>query len=138
MCQTDLRAVCPFDEKSSEQPDVSERKRVRSLGNVNTQESVMRSISAIAIANLLLVAPCAHAQTVDIAKVTCDDLNHASAEDLVVIGSWLSGYYNAKRNNTAINLKELGGNTRKVLQFCRTNPQATAMQAVEQVTGAGH
>jgi acid stress chaperone HdeB len=116
---------------------VSERKRAI-LEEVNTQESIMRSISAIAIANLLLMAPCAHAQTADIAKVTCDDLNHASAEDLVVIGSWLSGYYNAKRNNTAVNLKELGANTRKVLQFCRTNPQVTAMQAVEQVTGAGH
>jgi len=98
----------------------------------------MRSISAIAIANLLLIVPCAHAQTADIAKVTCDDLNHASAADLVVIGSWLSGYYNAKRNNTAIDLKELGANTQKVLGFCRTNPTVTAMQAVEQVTGPGH
>jgi hypothetical protein len=138
MCQPDLRVVFRSAEKPSEQPDASERKRMRSLGNVNTQESVMRSISAITITNLLLMAPCAHAQTADIAKVTCDDLNHASAEDLVVIGSWLSGYYNAKRNNTAINLSELGANTRKVLQFCRTNPQATAMHAVEQVTGAGH
>jgi hypothetical protein len=95
----------------------------------------MRSISAIAIANLLLTVPCAHAQTADIAKVTCDDLNHASAEDLAVIGSWLSGYYNAKRNNTAVNLNELSANTRKVLGFCRLNPTVTAMQAVEQVAG---
>jgi len=98
----------------------------------------MRSISAIAIANLLLMIPYAHAQTADMAKVTCDDLTHAYAEDLVVIGSWLSGYYNAKRNNTAVDLKELGANTQKVLQFCRTNPTLTAMQAVEQVTGTGH
>jgi acid stress chaperone HdeB len=138
MCQTYFRTVFWFAEKPSEQPNMSERERVPSLENVNTQESVMRSISAIAVASLLLMAPCAHAQTADIAKVTCDDLNHASAEDLVVIGSWLSGYYNAKRNNTAVNLKELGANTRKILQFCRTNPQVTAMQAVEQVTGAGH
>ena len=98
----------------------------------------MRSISAIAIAILLLAMPRAHAQTADMSKVTCDDLSHAYVEDLVVIGSWLSGYYNAKRNNTVVNLKELGTNTQKVLQFCRTNPNVTAMQAVEQVTGAGH
>jgi hypothetical protein len=42
------------------------------------------------------------------------------------------------RNNTAVNLNELGANTRKVLGFCRINPTVTAMQAVEQVTGAGH
>jgi len=98
----------------------------------------MRSISTIAIANLLLIAPCAHAQTADMSQVTCSDLSDAYAGDLVVIGSWLSGYYNAKRNNTVVNLKELGTNTQKVLQFCRTNPSVTAMQAVEQVTGAGH
>jgi acid stress chaperone HdeB len=98
----------------------------------------MRSISIIAIVNLLLIAPCAHAQTADMSLVTCSDLSHAYAGDLVVIGSWLSGYYNAKRNNTVVNLEELGANTQKVLQFCRTNPGVTAMQAVEQVTGAGH
>jgi hypothetical protein len=95
----------------------------------------MRSISAIAIVNLLLIVPDAHGQTADMSKVTCNDLSHAYVRDLVVIGSWLSGYYNAKRNNTVVNLKELGANTQKVLLFCRTNPGVTAMQAVEQVTG---
>jgi hypothetical protein len=37
-----------------------------------------------------------------------------------------------------LTLEELGANTQKALGFCRTNPTVTAMQAVEQVTGAGH
>jgi len=71
------------------------------------------------------------------AKVTCDDMRHTYLEDLVVIGSWLSGYYNAKRNNTIVDLKQLGRNTQRVLQFCQTNPEVPVMQAVDQITGAG-
>ena len=57
------------------------------------------------------------------AKVTCDDLRHGYLEDFVVIGSWLSGYYNAKRNNTIVDRKQLGINTQRALQFCQINPQ---------------
>jgi hypothetical protein len=98
----------------------------------------MRSIFIIASAMVLVTAPCAHAQTADMAKVTCDDLRHAYLEDLVVIGSWLSGYYNAKRNNTIVDLKQLGLNTQRVLQFCQINPEVPVMQAVDQVASAGH
>ena len=98
----------------------------------------MRSIFIIASAMVLVTAPCAHAQTADMAKVTCDDLRHGYLEDLVVIGSWLSGYYNAKRNNTIVDLKQLGLNTQRVLQFCQINPEVPVMQAVDQVASAGH
>jgi HdeA/HdeB family len=98
----------------------------------------MRSLFVIAMGVLLPLMPSAHAQTGDMAKLTCSDLSHADVADLVVLGSWLSGYYNAKRNNTVIDPKQLSANTQKVLQFCQTNPQMTAMQAIEQSTGAGH
>jgi hypothetical protein len=102
------------------------------------RRKVMRSIFIIASAMVLVTAPCAHAQTADMAKVTCDDLRHAYLEDLVVIGSWLSGYYNAKRNNTIVDLKQLGLNTQRVLQFCQINPEVPVMQAVDQVASARH
>ena len=97
----------------------------------------MKLVFAIAIAPSLPLIPFAQAQTADMAKLTCGELSHSDVGDLVVIGSWLSGYYYAKRNNTVIDPKQLSANTQKVLQFCQTNPQVTAMQAIEQLMAAG-
>ncbi|HEY2229145.1 MAG TPA: HdeA/HdeB family chaperone [Xanthobacteraceae bacterium] len=52
-------------------------------------------------------------------------------EEVVVVGAWLSGYYNAKQNNTVIDSKKFEENTAKVMQHCRTNPQETVMHAIE-------
>jgi hypothetical protein len=55
---------------------------------------------------------------------------------LIIVGSWLSGYYSAKHNSTIIDAKRLEGNTQKVLEFCKANPNVKAMQAIEQVADA--
>jgi hypothetical protein len=85
---------------------------------------------------LLLLANGAQADKADMAKITCDDLTHAYVADLVVIGAWMSGYYNAKRNNTVIDEAELSKNANKVQDFCGANPKATVMEAIEQISKA--
>ena len=96
----------------------------------------MRSILTLSLF-VALLGTSARAETADMAKITCNELTHAYAGELVVIGSWLSGYYNGKRGNTVIDPKVLSANTQKVLQFCQANPSVTAMQAVEQVVSGG-
>ncbi len=45
----------------------------------------------------------AHAQvTIDVSKITCEQYILYSVADPKDIAMWLSGYYNAKRNNTVI------------------------------------
>jgi hypothetical protein len=48
----------------------------------------------------------------------------------------LSGYYNAKQNNTVIDSKKIEENTAKVMLHCRTNPQETVMHAIEALSAA--
>jgi hypothetical protein len=71
------------------------------------------------------------AETYDFAKITCDEISNAFLQEVVVIGAWLNGYFNAKRNNTVVDMKQIEANTAKVLIYCRANPQVTVMRAIE-------
>jgi hypothetical protein len=83
------------------------------------------------LAATISILSAARAETMDVAKLTCDDLGKYYLEEVVVVGAWLSGYYNAKQNNTVIDSKKIEENTAKVMQHCRTNPQETVMHAIE-------
>jgi len=93
--------------------------------------------SVVALVTMMVVGMGAvRAETTDFTKITCDEITNAYLEDVVVIGAWLSGYYNAKRNNTVVDSRQIAGNTAKVMQFCRGNPQETVMHAIELVSSA--
>jgi hypothetical protein len=83
------------------------------------------------------LAPVANAQTsVDVAKVTCDQWVLYKIANPDYITMWLSGYYNAKLNNTVVDLEGLKEDASKVRDYCRAHPQTTLMQAVQTVVGA--
>jgi hypothetical protein len=97
----------------------------------------MRSILATAIAASLLTVASARAQTIDMAQIKCSDLSRVYIEQFVVIDAWLSGYYHGKSNRTVVDRKQAAENTRKVVEFCKANPNVTVMQAVERLTAGG-
>ena len=93
-----------------------------------------KAIWAIAVSALILSSNGIAAQTsVNMAQITCAELLDSYVEDVVVIGSWMSGYYNAKRNNTTIDVKTLTANSKRVSEFCRANPKITVMEAIEKL-----
>jgi len=80
----------------------------------------------------------AHAQvTIDVTKVTCDQFVHHKISEPRLIAAWLSGYYNAKRNNRVIDLQTFEENMSKVTNFCsdEKNFKVPVMKAVQQVLG---
>jgi len=93
----------------------------------------MKRVLALTAA-LLMVGGSAQAEKADMSKITCDQLTHAYLDDVVVIGAWMSGYYNAKRDNTVVDEKELSANAKKVQDYCTSNPTATVMKAIEQIS----
>jgi len=99
----------------------------------------MRSILATAIvASLLAIAP-TRAQmfdgpVIDMAEIKCSDLNRVYLEQFVIIDAWLSGYYHGKSGKTVLDRKQAAENTRKVVQFCKANPNVTVMQAIERLS----
>jgi acid stress chaperone HdeB len=75
--------------------------------------------------------------TVDVTKVDCDQFVHHKISEPRLIAAWLSGYYNAKRNNRVIDLQTLEENMSKVKNYCsdEKNFKVPVMKAVEQVLG---
>jgi hypothetical protein len=93
----------------------------------------MKSTVMALLTVILFGSGIARAEKMDLAKITCEQITNAFLEDVVVIGAWLSGYYNAKRDNTVVDSRQIATNTSKVMQFCHTRPQETVMRAIELV-----
>ena len=86
----------------------------------------------------LAVSWSTHAQmTLDVTKVNCDQFVHHKISEPRLIAAWLSGYYNAKRNNRVIDLQTLEENMSKVTNYCsdEKNFKVPVMKAVQQVLG---
>jgi acid stress chaperone HdeB len=95
----------------------------------------MRLAPACAAAVTALVSTTtANAQvTVDMAKITCNQLTLEKITDPQNIALWLSGYYHARQNNTLVDTQRLAANAQKIKQYCLYKPDITVMQAVEAV-----
>jgi hypothetical protein len=83
---------------------------------------------------LMSLGVAVHAKKVNLAEVRCGDLSQMTAEEYIVIGAWMSGFYNAKRDNTMIDVKQLAANSRHVSEYCRKNPKLTVMKAIERLS----
>jgi hypothetical protein len=89
----------------------------------------------------IFAAPQAQAQvSVDVAKITCRQLffDKMISPNEKSLALWLSGYYNAKRNNTILDLGALAKNVDKVEDYCRMNEDVTVMDAVTKALEAGN
>jgi HdeA/HdeB family len=62
---------------------------------------------------------------------------HAKIATPLYLAAWLSGYYNAKRNNVMVDLQTLEENATKVQNYCynEKNFKVPVMKAVERVLG---
>ena len=104
---------------------------------LNSAKKFLGAAGFIACGVVASLASSANAQTtVDVAKVTCDQWVLYKIANPDYITMWLSGYYNAKLNNTVVDLEGLKEDAAKVRDYCRANPQTTLMQAVQTVVGA--
>jgi hypothetical protein len=69
--------------------------------------------------------------TIDVAKITCDQLTLYKVTDPQNIALWLSGYYHGQRNDTTLDTLELATYLQNVKDYCNLHPQVTVVQAVE-------
>ena len=80
---------------------------------------------------LLLGQPLRAQVTIDIAKITCEQFILFKIMDPEKIAYWLSGYYNARRENTIIDPQVFTDIFDRTKDHCRSNLQITVMKAVE-------
>ena len=85
---------------------------------------------------VLLVAPCAQAQvTVDAAKITCMQFASGKIGRHGSVAYWLSGYLNAKRDNTIIDVPAMEKNAKKLEFYCLKHHETLVMDAAKTVFG---
>lgn len=86
---------------------------------------------------LLLCGPAAADDklVVDMSKMTCRELTKLGFQDFAGITMWLSGYYNASKRNTVIDLDQFAQAAKTVKDFCDATPQSTVMSAAERALG---
>lgn len=96
----------------------------------------MRSLIGTCLGSLLAVGNLSTSlaqTTIDVAKITCDQLVLLKVADPDQLAIWLSGYYHGMRNNTKVELEQLKENARKVRSYCLYNGKGTVMEAVEKL-----
>ena len=62
---------------------------------------------SVVLGSILVLSNVLSAQaqvTVDVTKINCDQFVHHKISEPRLIAAWLSGYYNAKRNNRVLDL----------------------------------
>jgi HdeA/HdeB family len=92
---------------------------------------MLRAIMLAGATSLVMFAP-AHGQvTLDVSKITCSQFSLMKVADPDRIAVWLSGFYNAKRNNMILDVQGLKDNTKKLLDYCALHPDTTLLTAVE-------
>jgi acid stress chaperone HdeB len=74
--------------------------------------------------------------TLDISKITCNQLLMGQPVPSKYTELWLSGYYNGKLSNTMIDPDAISKNYEKVESYCAQHGDMTVMDAVKNVLGA--
>jgi hypothetical protein len=74
---------------------------------------------------------CRAQTTIDVAKITCEQLTLMKVADPDHIALWLSGYFSAKLNKTTVDVERLKEHAKEVKTYCLYNNKGTVMQAVE-------
>ena len=96
-----------------------------------------KGIWAASISSLFALSVAQAQTTIDVSKISCDQLTAAKVASPEYIAIWLSGFYNAKRNNTIIDVQQLQDNAQKIKSYCLYNGKKTVMEAVEGVLSKG-
>jgi hypothetical protein len=80
----------------------------------------------------LLSPPAARAQeTVDAAKITCNQFMFGRIADSRTISIWLIGFYSGMRNNSVIDTALVQKQAQDLVQYCMAHSEASVMDAAK-------
>jgi hypothetical protein len=94
----------------------------------------MRAIGALAIAiTLLICGPAAHAQKIDLSRTSCKELLESGKEGLIIIWSWLYGYYADQDADPVIDFDKLTAQGQRLAGYCKDHPNTDVISAAEPI-----
>jgi hypothetical protein len=82
----------------------------------------------------LVPSPATHAQeTIDAAKITCNQFMFGRIADSRTISLWLIGYYSGMRNNSVIDTAAVQKQAQELVQYCMAHSEMSVMEAAKSV-----
>jgi acid stress chaperone HdeB len=92
----------------------------------------MRKRLIVAALVAAFVGADAKAQTViDMTMITCKQYLESDTDRQDIIASWMSGYFNAARNNAVLDTTRFERNKATVTSYCKRNRAETLMSAIQ-------
>jgi hypothetical protein len=75
-------------------------------------------------------------QTVDVAKITCDQFLAGRITDSRTLSVWLGGYFHGTRNDTLVDVSAFQKDSNVIMDYCFSHRNTTVMDAVKNAFGA--
>jgi hypothetical protein len=79
----------------------------------------------------LSVSPATSQVRLDMSLITCDQWLNAAWDQQNFMRAWMSGYFNASRNNNILDFRYLKRNEKKVTAYCKRHKSETLMSAIQ-------
>jgi hypothetical protein len=68
---------------------------------------------------------------VEMSAITCREFMNYSYDKIVLIGAWMSGYWNAQRNNETLDIARYRANSKRVSNYCKAHGRTPLLSAIE-------
>jgi acid stress chaperone HdeB len=81
----------------------------------------------------LMVGAGAHAETIDLARIKCDELLATSKADIGYALAWLDAYYKNDDDPLIVDTDKFEADAKKLEEFCTANPGVGVMNASEKL-----
>src|SRR5215467_3014243 len=75
-------------------------------------------------------------ETIDIAKVTCDQFLSRQIYDAQTFSIWLNGYYSGTRHKTVVDVSALKSHALDMMDYCIEHKDTTLMNVIKNALGA--
>jgi acid stress chaperone HdeB len=94
-----------------------------------------QTLTAITIASAIFavtsVAPARAQIIVDMSLITCKQYLESDAERQELVAAWMSGFFNASRNQPRVDFARFALNKKRVEKYCKGHRPETLMSAIQ-------
>jgi acid stress chaperone HdeB len=94
-----------------------------------------QTLTAITIASAIFAvtsaAPARAQIIVDMSLITCKQYLESDAERQELVAAWMSGFFNASRNQPRVDFPRFALNKKRVEKYCKGHRPETLMSAIQ-------
>jgi acid stress chaperone HdeB len=97
----------------------------------------MKRMGILVAGGAFFIISSAQAGSLDLRKLTCDDIAKGSSQDNTTIAVWLNGYYMDNNAEAVIDFDKVNNLGNALVKFCAANPKMSVSDAAERIMGKG-